>query len=83
MKRKIIVGLLTVAILSLTVAPVMAHGDEEHPPSDVEKAVSAIGLILITLSVASLFFGRGNIELSAETRDENQTEAPKKNSEAP
>ncbi len=83
MKRKIIVCVLAAAILLLIVAPVLANGNDEHPPSDVEKAVSAIGLILVTLSVASLFIGRGDAESLAETRDETRNEAPENNSKAP
>lgn len=79
MGRKTLVCLLVLAILSLAVAPVMAHGDEEHPPSDLERVVAGVGIILITLSLASLFLTRrpSNGE-SVSEHNPSQTEMPER-----
>lgn len=59
MKRKLLVYILILVLLCLSVAPVMAHADEEHPPTDLERVITGAGLILISVSLAALFLTRG------------------------
>jgi hypothetical protein len=79
MGRKTIVCLLVLVVLSVAVAPVMAHGDEEHPPGDLERVVAGAGIILITLSLASLFLAhRPSNGESISERNPSQTEIPER-----
>jgi hypothetical protein len=53
MRSKVII-ILVIMLLFTSVFPAMAHDGEIHA-SDIEVVVSGIGIILIGLSVASLF----------------------------
>lgn len=56
MRSKLLIMLIVIALLVI-VPSVMAHDGNVHV-TDEEMVVSGIGIILITLSVASLFIGR-------------------------
>lgn len=53
MRSKLIITLMTL-VLSASAFPVMAHDGNFHA-SDVETIVSGVGIIIITIAVASLF----------------------------
>ena len=44
--------------LLLIVIPVLAHDGDQHSPSDLEKIISGIGMLLIALSLLPLLFRR-------------------------